>query len=107
MLSTAGREFVFSDRHAYLQTAQFFTSIGDLDEIDWGILQRRDFQKDVNDLEKTDRYQAEALVFRHLPAEHLAGIVCMNENKQRTIEGQREEVGLTMKIVARPNWYFR
>ena len=107
MLSIAGREFVFSDRHAYLQTAQFFTSIGDLDEIDWGILQRRDLQKDANDLEKTDRYQAEALVFRHLPAEHLAGMVCMNENKQRTIEEQREEVGLTMKIVARPNWYFR
>ena len=97
---------VFSDRHAYLQTALFFTSLDDLDKIDWGILQRRDFRRDIDDPEKTDRYQAEALVHWHLPVEHLAGIVCLSENERGTLNEQREEVGLELKIVARPSWYF-
>ncbi len=97
---------VFSDRHAYLQTAQFFTSLDDLDKIDWGILQRRDFKRDVDDPEKMDRYQAEALIHRYLPIENLAGMVCFSENEKRTLERQREEVGLELKIVAQPGWYF-
>ena len=105
-LAERGVAAVFSDRHAYLQTAQFFTCLEELDKLDWGILQRRDFKRDVDDPEKTDRYQAEALVHTHLPVEHLSGIVCLSENEQRTLEQQREEVGLELKIAARPKWYF-
>lgn len=105
-LAESGVSTVFSDRHAYLQTAQFFTSLDDLDKIDWAILQKRDFKRDVDDPEKTDRYQAEALVHRHLPVEDLAGIVCSGENEKRTLEQQGKEVGRELKIVARPRWYF-
>lgn len=106
-LAEKGVTAVFSDRHAYLHTAQFFQSLDDLDKIDWELLRRRDFKRDVDDPEKTDRYQAEALVHRHLPVEHLAGIVCHDENERRTLEAQREEVGVGLKIVARSGWYFQ
>lgn len=106
-LAEEGVIAIFSDRHAYLETAQFFTSLNDLDKIDWDILQRRDFRRDLDDPEKTDRYQAEALVHRHLPVEHLAGIVCHGENERRTLEAQRTEAGVDLKIDARPGWYFR
>jgi hypothetical protein len=106
-LADKGITAVFSDRHAYLHTAQFFQSLDDLDKIDWELLRRRDFKRDVDDPEKTDRYQAEALVHRHLPVEHLAGIVCHGENERRTLEAQREEVDVGLKIVARPGWYFQ
>ncbi len=106
-LAEKNTPFVFSDRHAYLGAAQFFSSLNDLDKIDWGILQRRDFKRDVDDPEKTDRYQAEALVYRHLPVTGLLGIVCASENEQRTLEARREEVGLDLKIVSRPAWYFK
>ena len=105
-LAERGVVAVFSDRHAYLQTAQFFTSLEDLGKIDWGILQRRDFKKNVDDPEKTARYQAEALVHRHLPVDHLAGIVGRSQKEQRILERQREEAGLELKVLARPNWYF-
>ena len=58
-------EAVFSDRNAYLQTAQLFSSQEDLDKIACDILQRRDFRRDIDDPEKADRYQAEALKYRH------------------------------------------
>ena len=102
-----GVAVVFSDRHAYLQTAQFYTSLEDLVRIDWGILQRKDFKKDPDDLEKTDRYQAEALVHRQLPAEHLLGIVCLSGREKQVLEQQRKQIGLDLRITAQPNWYFK
>ena len=98
---------VFSDRHALLQAAQFFRSLDDLDKIDWDLLRRRDFKREVDDPEKTDRYQAEALIHKHLPIEHLKGIVCFRQNEQRTFELQKEEEGLELKILARSDWYFQ
>lgn len=97
---------VFTDRHAYLRAAQFFNSLDKLSEIDWEILQQRDFRRDPDDPEKTDRYQAEALIHRHLPVEHLTGIVCHGKNEKRTLNRQREELGMQLQIVVQPGWYF-
>jgi hypothetical protein len=87
--------------------AQFYNSLDRLDEIDWEILRQQDFRRDPDDPEKTDRYQAEALIHRHLPVELLAGIVCYGENEKRTIARQQEELGMQLNIVAQPSWYFR
>ncbi len=48
--------FVFTDRHALLQTAQFTSSLEDLGLIDWEILAARDFKRDPNDPGKMERY---------------------------------------------------
>ena len=52
--------FVFTDRHAYLNSARFFNTVNDLSVIDWALLSRRDFKRDPNDPGKMERYQAEA-----------------------------------------------
>lgn len=41
--------FVFTDRHAYLQAAEFFSDLSQLPRIDWTILQKRDFKGDPED----------------------------------------------------------
>jgi hypothetical protein len=105
-LAKGGVSAIYTDRHAYLRAARFFTSLDQLSEIDWALLRRRDFKRDPDDPEKTDRYQADALVHRHLPVEHLAGIVCHGENEKRTLERHRKDIGMELKIVAQPSWYF-
>lgn len=105
-LEQSGVQVVFTDRHAYLKAACFFNSLDKLSEIDWEILQQRNFQRDPDDPEKTDRYQAEALIHKHLPVERLMGIVCHGENEKRTLNFQREELGMQLQIVAQPSWYF-
>ena len=105
-LADNGVSAIFTDRHAYLQTARFFSSLDDLHNIDWPLLQQRDFKHDVDDPEKTDRYQAEALVHKHLPVEHLLGIVCYNEDNKIELQTHRKEAGVQLKIVYRPEWYF-
>ena len=99
-------KFVFADRHAYLHAAEFSSDLGNLDRIDWDILQNRDFSRDSNDPGKFERYQAEALVHLHLPISALLGIACYDSAIRTVLAAEATERELDLKILAQPNWYF-
>jgi hypothetical protein len=61
-------KFIFTDRHAYLRAARFFSDLSDLSAVDWDILQRRDFKQDPEDPGKFERYQRRPLCIRPCPA---------------------------------------
>ncbi len=105
-LEKDGVKFVFSDRHAYLATAQFSSNLEELSRIDWTILQNRDFKRDPDDPEKVERYQAEALVYRHLPMESLDGIVCSSDLVEADIKTEIAKRGLKLTTANKPSWYF-
>ena len=73
-LKSQGIPFVFSDRHAYLKTALFSDDLADLNRIIWPTLQERNFRKD--DLDRFEKYQAEALIHKHMPLTALMGVIC-------------------------------
>jgi len=104
-LASKGAQYVFTDRHAYLLAANFYTRIEDLDKIDWSILQARDFQRSADDPGKIERYQAEALIHRELPVASLAGIACHGTAPATRINELCQELELNLKAVARPDWY--
>ncbi|EJN06790.1 DUF4433 domain-containing protein [Phyllobacterium sp. YR531] len=96
-------QFVFSDRHAYLRTAQFSNDIDDLDRIIWPVLQARDFKKD--DADKFEKYQAEALVHKHLPVSALKGIVCYNTDTKDEVADLADRHDANVKIIAQKKWF--
>ena len=104
-LADSGITALYTDRHAYLSMARFFSSLDHLDEISWGPLQRHDFRRDVDDPEKKEKYQAEALVHRHLPIEHLSEIACYSDEGRVFLEEIRDELGLELTIAVRRSWY--
>jgi hypothetical protein len=104
-LVKAGVPFLFSDRHAYLKFARFTNDLQNLDWIDWESLQRRNFKKD--ETERFDRYQAEALVHRHLPVSALMGMVCYNDAAKTAMQAEAARLGMSdFKITKRRDWYF-
>lgn len=103
-----GLSFVFTDRHAYLQTASFSNSLDDLPHlIDWPLICSRDFRRDPENPERFERYQAEALVHHHLPVDVLLGLACQNAAVCGRIEGELGSRGIQLKTVVKPDWYFR
>jgi hypothetical protein len=102
-LKDLGIAFVFSDRHAYLKTARFTDDLADLDWIIWKTLQERDFKKD--DIDKFEKYQAEALVYKHLPLSALSCVVCLNDSVRAAVQAEADARELKLKIVSRPKWY--
>jgi hypothetical protein len=99
-------QFLFTDRHAYLAAAQFYSDLSRLDQIDWDMLQRRDFKNDPDDPSKKERYQAEALVHKHLPVEALSGFVCYNDDALKVVASAVEARKQMAKVIKKSDWYF-
>lgn len=107
-LRELGVAFAFSDRHAYLRTARFFTDMADLDKIDWPKLCSRTFKVNRDDpasMDSFERYQAEALVHRVLPPEAVLGVGCLDRQTQTEISGVVESHPAKIPVVVRPQWY--
>lgn len=101
-----GCTFVFTDRHAYLVNADFYSDLNNLDQIDWPILQNRDFKRDPDDPEKMERYQAEALIYRHMPVNAFIGVVCYTDRVQEQLSSIVRSNGHDLQVYKRTGWYF-
>jgi hypothetical protein len=101
-----GIQFVFTNQHAYPVTAEYFNNLNDLGRVDWPLLQARDFRHDPEDPGKKERYQAEALIHRHLPVAGLLGIGCYGAGSCEQLQTELQRRNLPLQAVARPNWYF-
>lgn len=98
--------FVFTDRHAYLGAAKYFNRLDQLNEIDWPLLQERNFKRNPDNPEQFERYQAEALIFKRMPVIDLEGIICYTNEVRLYLEKQVKDRGLTLRIEVMPGWYF-
>lgn len=102
-----GLSFVFTDRHAYPPLAKYFNSINSLHEIDWPLLQARNFKRNPDDPEQIERYQAEALIHQYLPVAALLGIICFTNTVKNDLDQQIRAKGLNMDVRVMPQWYFQ
>lgn len=105
-LSEIGIPFVFTDQHAYPTMAQYFTDLDNLKEVDWDLLNSKDFKHDPDDPGKKERYQAEALVWKHLPLEGLLGICSCSSTVDEWIKAQLARRQLDVKTIVDRGWYF-
>jgi len=105
-IAARGIPFIFTNQHAYPLMAQYFTSLSELGEIDWPLLQQRDFKHDPDDPGKKERYQAEALIWKHVPVDALQGVCCYTSAAEKTIKAEAERRNLSFKVGVQPGWYF-
>jgi ssDNA thymidine ADP-ribosyltransferase, DarT len=105
-VAAQGSKFVFTNQHAYPPMAEYFTDLAQLDQIDWLLLQSRNFKHDPDDPGKKERYQAEALIWKHVPLSALQGVCCYTSTVEQQIKNEIERRDLTFKVAARQSWYF-
>ena len=98
--------FVFTDQHAYPVMASYFTDLADLNQVGWDLMNRRDFRHDPDDPGKKERYQAEALIWKHLPVKGLLGICCYTDAVQQGIKAELAKRKIAMQTNVQRNWYF-
>jgi len=66
-------------------------------------LQERNFKRD--DLDRFEKYQAEALVHKRMPLNALRGIVCYNQEVKASVQSDVDARGLDLKVIAQSGWY--
>lgn len=99
-------QYVFTDCHAYCEWAKFYTDLKDLNQIDWPIIQQRNFSRDPNNIGKTERYQAEFLVHQSCPISAIMGIICYSDTIKERIENLVNSHGVSLRVLSRRRWYF-
>jgi len=105
-IHACGLKFVFTNAHAIPEWTKYFDDMNRLTEIDWGLLRSRNFQRDMNDPMKFERYQAEALIYQHVPIEALLGVVCYHQHIGIDLKKEVRDAGLSLDIKSIPGWYF-
>lgn len=105
-VAASGAKFVFTNGHAYMAGTEYYDDLARLDQIDWNILKRRDFKKTAEDIDKSRRYQAEALIHGHLPTAALKGVACYTQDSADRITAEITKRNLTLQAKAIPAWYF-
>lgn len=106
-LAAKGIAFTYTDRHAYLATARFSNDMRDLGEmVSYDLLRSRDFRRDPEAPERAERYQAEALVHRHLPCDALLGVACYTQEIKARIEEEAANRQVSLPVRVRRSWYF-
>lgn len=105
-IAELGLPFVFTDRHAYLPLASYYNSINDLQQLDWPLLQQRNFKRNPDDPAAIERYQAEALVYQQVPIDALVGGICYSNQVQNELQNQADNLRVSLQFYCRPNWYF-
>lgn len=106
-LKEQGVRYVFTDRHAYLAAATFFTDDEQLAlAVDYALLRSRDFRHDREHPDRFERYQAETLAHHHVPVSAILGIGCYTAAIATEIEAQCLTAGAAVHAVHRPEWYF-
>jgi hypothetical protein len=101
-----GHEFLFTNQHAYLLTTEYYDDLKHLDKVDWALLQNRNFKRNPDDPSQFERYQAEALIHRHMPVEALIGVICYTDGIKSGIETELRKHGITLDVKAIRGWYF-
>lgn len=97
---------VFTDQHAFRRTAKYFTNLRDLEEVDWDLLNSRNFRNDPDDPGKNDRYQAEALVWKYVPLDALREICCYTSAVENYLNQLLATRKAHLKATIQRGWYF-
>lgn len=105
-IAAQGIQFVFTNQHAYPPMAKYFTNLAQLGEIDWPLLQSRDFKHDPDDPGKKERYQAEALIWKHVPLTALQCLCCYTSAVEEQSKDEIKRRGISLKVAVRQSWYF-
>jgi hypothetical protein len=103
-LAKAGVPFVFTDQHASLVTATFFSSLADLARLDWPLWQTHEIQRDPRDPDRPARRMAVALAYRHVPRRALHGVACYG-GAQRVLEEMARRASAPLAVWRRPEWF--
>lgn len=98
-------KFVFTDRHARLKHAKFYSQVQDLEKLNWSIINSPNWGRQYGS-ERMEIKQAEFLVHRHVPFEALLGIACKDEEKEKLIKEKLNLYNKKIIVKIRRDWYY-
>lgn len=100
-------KFFFTDGQANVkQITTHYNNLADLDKIDWTIIQNGDFKKSNTDTDKQRRYQAEFLIYNHVPIQFVESLHVYNAKAATFVQQEIAKTGLLTPVKTTPQYFF-
>lgn len=108
-VAQAGLGYVFTDGHGIMAPlTSFFTDLGQLDQVDWEIMEAKYWRDEDDDMDRKRRRQAEFLVYKFFPWEFVDYIAVialdMKERVQDILSGLPSDMNKVVKV--NRDWYY-
>ena len=99
-----GQGYCFTDRHAELIYAKFFTDLADIDEnVDWNVMSRK-YWSDSTDMR--ERRQAEFLARNCVPWSAVSEVGVMDAETQAAVSATLRQAGANTPVTVQRSWYY-
>jgi hypothetical protein len=104
-LQTSACQFVFTDRHAKLDYANFYNKPGEVNLLNWELIKTDQWARSHGP-ERMEMKQAECLVYQHVPLTAIIGIAVLNQAANDLTSQYLTEAGVQIPVKVKPEFYF-
>ena len=102
-----GLPFVFTDRNAALDYAEYENNLKNLnDYVDWTLMEARYWNATDEEPDRKERRMAEFLVHGHVPAQVILGVATRTNDVSKKAQRALAKVGSSIPVTTQPDWYF-
>lgn len=99
-------QFFFTDGQANVAITKHFNNLGNISNLDWDSISSSNFKKDDDDFDRPRRYQAEFLVYKHVPVTHVESFCVYDQASKDYVEQQLQAFGVELPVYVQPLYYF-
>ena len=104
-LSNVNR-FFFTNGQANDALTKHYNDLSKINKIDWENIQNGNFSKSDGDFDRPRRYQAEFLVYYHVPVNAIESIIVYNDGTAKFVGDELSQAGVTLAVHISPNYFF-
>lgn len=97
--------FIFTDRHAKLEYANFYEDPAKLTQLNWDIIKSEQWGAQHGQ-ERREIKQAECLVHRAVPCDAITGIAVANPDMESVVNTILSEKNIDIPVKVKTNFYF-
>jgi hypothetical protein len=98
--------FFFTNGQANDALTRHYNDLSKLNKIDWANIQNSNFSKSDDDFDRARRYQAEFLVYYHVPVEAIESIIVYNEGTAKFVKDELSQAGVILPVHISPKCFF-
>lgn len=107
-IEEAGLGFAFTDGHPIMAFTKSYDDVGQIDQVDWEVMQMQYWRDTDEDPDRSRRRMAEFLVYGSLPWSVVEFLAVKNSDMRTRLSKylNDERTHKTKPIRVEPNWYF-
>lgn len=98
--------FVFTDGHAIMVLSSFYSSLDDLNRIDWNVMSSDYWNDTLEDPDRKRKRQAEFLIYKSISLEWITGIATYTNTTKAQVEDLIRKSGHSLPVYVVPRFYY-